>query len=135
MELLGGPSRTTRNALAAAAELGVLYQRLGLVDRGRDPHPNGSSRSGSRPSERITPSSLTSLNQLADLLFSQGRIDEVEPLDRKTLEIRRRVLGEDHPDTQRSLNGLAATLHNRGRYDEAAPLFQEGLDYPPANPG
>ena len=126
VELLGWPQSHDPEALSAAAELGVLYQRLGLaaeaealirtvleirVETVGEDHP----------------SSLMSLNQLADFLFSQGRIDEVEPLDRKTLEIRRRVLGEEHPDTLRSLNGLAATLFNQGRYAEAAPLFEEGL--------
>jgi len=125
-ELLGWPESRDPEALSAAAELGVLYQRLGLaaeaevlirtvleirVETLGEDHP----------------SSLMSLNQLADLYFAMGRIDEVEPLDRKTLEIRRRVLGEDHPDTLRSLNGLAATLFNHGRYAEAAPLFEEGL--------
>ncbi len=128
VELLGGTESSDPDALAATAELGVLYQRLGMFDEAETLIRRVLEIRTATFGEDH-PSSLTSLNQLADLLFSQGRIDEVEPLDRKTLEIRRRVLGEDHPDTQRSLNGLAATLHNRGRYDEAAQLFQEGLDY------
>lgn len=126
--LLGWPESHDPETLSAAAELGVLYQRLGLATEAEDLIRRVFEIRVETLGEDH-PSSLTSLNQLADLLFSEGRIDEVEPLDRKTLEIRRRVLGEDHPDTQRSLNGLAATLHNRGRYDEAARLFQEGLDY------
>ena len=125
--LYGGSESENPEALAATAELGVLYQRLGM------------SVEAETLIRRVLeirvktlgedhPSSLVSLNQLADFLFSQGRIDEVEPLDRKTLEIRRRVLGAEHPDTLRSLNGLAATIFNQGRYAEAAPLFQEGLD-------
>ncbi len=128
LELYGGTESSDPDALAATAELGVLYQRLGMIDEAEALIRRVLEIRTATLGEDH-PASLTSLNQLADLLFSQGRIDEVEPLDRKTLEIRRRVLGEDHPDTQRSLNGLAATLHNRGRYDEAARLFQEGLDY------
>jgi serine/threonine-protein kinase len=124
--LLGWPESRDPDALSVAAELGVLYQHLGLFEESAD-------LLGKVLDARVEtlgeehPASLMSLNQLADLYFAMGRIDEVEPLDRKTLEIRRRVLGEDHPDTLRSLNGLAATLFNQGRYAEAAPLFEEGL--------
>lgn len=125
--LLGWPRSHGADALAAAAELGVLYQRLGRAAEAealiREVLEIRTATLG-----EDHPSSLTSLNQLADFLFSQGRVDEVEPLDRKTLEIRRRVLGEDHPDTLRSLNGLAATLFGQGRYAEAAPFFKEGLE-------
>ncbi len=126
VELLGWPEANDPETLSAAAELGVLYQRLGLVTEAEDLIRTVFEIRVETLSEDH-PASLTSLNQLADFLFSQGRIDEVEPLDRKTLEIRRRVLGEDHPDTLRSLNGLAATLFSQGRYTEAAPLFEEGL--------
>ncbi len=125
-ELYGWPESRDPEALAAAAELGVLYQQLGR-------HEEAEHLLGAVLDARIEtlgeedPASLTSLNQLADLYFAMRRIDEVEPLDRRTLEIRRRVLGEDHPDTLRSLNGLAATLFNQGRYAEAAPFFEEGL--------
>ncbi|MEX1309110.1 MAG: serine/threonine-protein kinase, partial [Candidatus Sulfomarinibacteraceae bacterium] len=127
VELLGWPESHEPEALSAAAELGVLYQRLGLAKAAEDLIRSVLEIRTATLGEDH-PASLRSLNQLADFLFSQGRIDEVEPLDRKTLEIRRRVLGEDHPDTLRSLNGLAATLFNQGRYAEAAPLFEEGLD-------
>jgi len=125
-ELLGWPDSHDPEALSAAAELGVLYQRLGLAAEAETLIRTVLEIRVKTLGEDH-PSSLMSLNQLADFLFSQGRIGEVEPLDRKTLEIRRRVLGENHPDTLRSLNGLAATLFNQGRYAEAAPLFEEGL--------
>ena len=124
--LLGWPETHDSETLSAAAELGVLYQRLGMATEAEDLIRLVLEIRIDTLGEDH-PSSLMSLNQLADFLVSQGRIDEVEPLDRKTLEIRRRVLGEDHPDTLRSLNGLAATLFNQGRYAEAAPLFEEGL--------
>jgi serine/threonine-protein kinase len=125
--LLGWPESRDSETLSAAAELGVLYQRLGMADEAETLIRTVLEIRTSTLGEDH-PASLGSLNQLADFLFSQGRIDEVEPLDRKTLEVRRRVLGKDHPDTLRSLNGLAATLFNQGRYAEAAPLFEEGLD-------
>lgn len=125
--LLGWPESHDPEALSAAAELGVLYQRLGNVGEAEDLIRTVLEIRTETLGEDH-PASLSSLNQLADFLFFQGRIDEVEPLDRKTLEIRRRVLGDDHPDTLRSLNGLAATYFSQGRYQEAAPLFEEGLE-------
>jgi len=124
--LLGWPDSHEPEALSAAANLGVLYHRLGMHEESEELLQAVLELRVETMGEEH-PSSLTSLNQLADLYFAMGRIDEVEPLDRRTLEIRRRVLGAEHPDTLRSLNGLAATLFNRGRYAEAAPLFAEGL--------
>ncbi|HSL17303.1 MAG TPA: serine/threonine-protein kinase [Methylomirabilota bacterium] len=124
--LLGWPDARSREAMAAAADLGVLYHRLGL-------HGDSEALLRAVLEARVAalgeedPDSLASLNHLADLYFSQARLDEVEPLDRRTLEVRRRVLGPDHPETLRSANALAATLFGRGRYDEAAALFEEGL--------
>ena len=47
------------------------------------------------------------MNNLADLYWNQGRYDEAEPLYLETLETRKRVLGDDHPDTLNSMNNLA----------------------------
>ena len=40
---------------------------------------------------------------------------------------RKRVLGEDHPDTLTSLNNLAGLFYSKGEYDRALPLFEECL--------
>ena len=47
------------------------------------------------------------LYQQAMQLFQQSRYGEAEPLFKQVLEIRRRVLGDNHPDTTISLNNLA----------------------------
>ncbi len=38
-----------------------------------------------------------SLNNLASLYHSQGRYDEAEPLYQRSLAIREKALGENHP--------------------------------------
>jgi len=125
--LLGWPEARDREAMAAAADVGVLYHRLGLYAESGDLlRAVLEARVAALGEEH--PDSLASLNHLADLYYSEGRIDEVEPLDRRVLEIRRRVLGPDHPATLRSANALAATLFSRGRYAEAAELFKEGYE-------
>jgi Tetratricopeptide repeat len=42
-----------------------------------------------------------------------------------TFETRRRVLGEEHPDTLSSMNNLAFTLQGQGRNDKAVNLISE----------
>ena len=73
------------------------------------------------------PRTLTSMNNLAEVLQDQGRFGEAEPLLRETLQLRREVLGPRHPDTLTSTNNLALVLADQGRYGEAEPLYRETL--------
>ncbi|RFP55500.1 MAG: tetratricopeptide repeat protein, partial [Limnothrix sp. CACIAM 69d] len=70
----------------------------------------------------------TSLNNLAYLYESQGRYEAAEPLLRRSLEIRERVLGADHPATATSLNNLAELYRSQGRYEAAEPLYRRALE-------
>jgi tetratricopeptide (TPR) repeat protein len=56
------------------------------------------------------------------------RYDEARKLHRETLEIRRRVLGQDHPDTLTSMHNLANAYSSQGRHDEAEKLCRETLE-------
>ena len=58
----------------------------------------------------------------------QGRYEEAELLLRKGLEIKARVLGEEHPDTAVSYNNVASNLSYQGRFQEAAPLYKKALE-------
>jgi hypothetical protein len=49
----------------------------------------------------------TSLNNLAGLYHSQGRYTEAEPLYLEALDLRKQLLGDNHPDVALSLNNLA----------------------------
>ena len=68
-----------------------------------------------------------SLNNLADLYESQGRYSEAEPLYMQALELRKRLLGEEHADVANSLNHLAGLYEYQGRYSEAEPLYAQAL--------
>ena len=70
------------------------------------------------------PDTLTSVNNLALLYQAQGRYGEAEPLYRRALEARERVLGPEHPETLTSVNNLALLYRAQGRYGEAEPLLQ-----------
>jgi len=65
------------------------------------------------------PDTLTSRNNLANVLGDLGRLEEAEAEHRAVLEIRRWVLGEEHPDTLTSRNNLATVLRDLGRLEEA----------------
>lgn len=53
---------------------------------------------------------------------------EAEPLNLRALEIMKKVLGPEHPDTATSLNNLALLYYAQKRYTEAKPLFNQSLE-------
>jgi non-specific serine/threonine protein kinase/serine/threonine-protein kinase len=57
-----------------------------------------------------------------------GLYAAAEPAMHHALEIRKDVLGADHPDTLRSMYNLARLYWAQGRYDEAEPLLLETLE-------
>ena len=69
----------------------------------------------------------SSLAWLAALYYSQGRYEQAEPLYEQALGLRRKLLGEDHPDVTASLNNLARLSYSQGRYEQAEPLYEQAL--------
>ena len=51
--------------------------------------------------------------------------DRAEPLLLQALKIRKKVLGEEHPDYATSLNNLAKLYHAMGAYGRAEPLCRQ----------
>ena len=84
------------------------------------------------------PDTLSTMNNLAATIEREARdlpdgpekerhFAEVERLDREVLDIRRRVLGLEHPDTVGSMLNLGSTLDSAGRYVEAEKLQRETI--------
>ena len=69
-----------------------------------------------------TPEIFTALHDAA------GRYEQAEPLYQQALEIRRQVLGEQHPDFAPSLGNLAGLYSETGRSEQAEPLYQQALE-------
>ena len=46
----------------------------------------------------------------------------------KALEIRRRLLSDDHPQTAKSYDNLADNLRHQGKYTSAQPLHEKVLE-------
>ena len=70
----------------------------------------------------------TYLNNIALVLKSQGQLEEALEMHRQALDIRKRALGEDHPDTAGSVNNIASVFGEQGRFDEALEVHQQALD-------
>jgi tetratricopeptide (TPR) repeat protein len=67
------------------------------------------------------------LNNLAGLLKDTNRLAKAEPLYRRSLAIREKSLGPDHPDVAAALNNLAELLQITNRPAEAEPLYRRAL--------
>lgn len=67
-------------------------------------------------------------DSLAYLFRVTGRFSEAESLYLKALGKRKRLLGEDHPDTVVSVNNLASLYKNTGRMSEAEALFLDAVE-------
>ncbi len=65
---------------------------------------------------------------MAYTLYSQGKYAQAQPLYEKALEIHRRLLTDDHPNTALSYNNLAVNLSAEGKYAQAQPLCEKALE-------
>jgi tetratricopeptide (TPR) repeat protein len=67
------------------------------------------------------------LVQKAEAEHQRAHYAESERINRTLLEIRRKWLGEDDPDTAQSYLSLALNLRYQAKYAEAEPLFRTAL--------
>jgi tetratricopeptide (TPR) repeat protein len=68
------------------------------------------------------------MNNLANVYRAQNENAQAEPLYHQTLEIRRRVLGPEHPDTLISINNLANVYWSQGNFTQAESLYSEAME-------
>ncbi len=78
--------------------------------------------------DRLAYQSTRSMFEQTQTLNVQGKYAQAQPLAEKALEIRRRLLTDDHPDTANSYNEVAYTLNAQGKYAQAQPLFEKALE-------
>jgi serine/threonine protein kinase len=67
------------------------------------------------------------MNVMGNVYFELGLYARAEPLFSQALSIRRRVLGDKHPDTLVSMSSLGRTLSVERRYPEAEKLLRDAL--------
>jgi tetratricopeptide (TPR) repeat protein len=61
-------------------------------------------------------------------LVSDGRYNEAEVYFEEAVRRRKRVLGQDHPDTLTAMGNLAVTYWNQGRQKEAEELQEQEME-------
>ena len=71
---------------------------------------------------------LRSMENLATMYRNQGRLNEAEQLDIQVMDMRKRLLGAEHPHTLRSMENLATMYRNQGRLNEAELLDIQVMD-------
>ena len=68
-----------------------------------------------------------SLNDLGQMLFKLGRLEEADSLLREALALNRRLFGENHEAVSANLANLALIVRERGDFDEAERLLEQAL--------
>ncbi len=66
-------------------------------------------------------------NSFGNIYYHLGLYQKAEPLHLKALNIREKILGEEHPDTASSYNNLAGLYESMGQYQKAEPLYLKDL--------
>jgi tetratricopeptide (TPR) repeat protein len=65
---------------------------------------------------------------LADVYENLGKLDAAVALQEEALTTRRRILGEDHPDTISSINSMGVLFVRSGRLEEAEAYYKEAIE-------
>ena len=68
------------------------------------------------------------MHVMGDVYDNLGLYSRALPLEQRALEIRKRVLGPENPDTLKTQNNLAILLARSGNYPEAEKLDRETVD-------
>ncbi|KAI1108408.1 hypothetical protein F5Y14DRAFT_84773 [Nemania sp. NC0429] len=106
--------------------VGASYYRLGKYEEAEPVHRQTVQLMAEVLGKRH-PKTLGSINNLANVLYSQKKYDEAETMQRQTLQLKKEMLGRRHPDTLISINNLAEILWSQGKYDEAETMHRQTL--------
>ncbi len=67
------------------------------------------------------------IRALGGLFENKGEYNDALPLYEECLVKRKRILGDDHPDTLQSLHRVAVLFDRKGEHQRALPLYEECL--------
>ncbi len=101
--------------------LGMTFQQLGLYDQAE---PRLRAAVDIHREHGPEDDLAVVLNNLGNLLSARGSFSEGERLLRESVEIRRRLLGEEHWLVAQGWNNLGALLLRRGAHAEAVPMLR-----------
>lgn len=109
----------------ATAALGKVLQERGAYDEAVQSYQEAVRLYSS--SGQTSPELSASLSELANTHFYAGRYDVSESLNRRALEINRRLYGGQHPFVGDDLINLGAIQFQRGEFQEAERYYRQGL--------
>jgi tetratricopeptide (TPR) repeat protein len=78
--------------------------------------------------KEVTEGLLDNLEEVGLFLEDVGKWSEELAVQKVVLDERRRILGEEHPDTIMAMNNLANTLGDQGQLEEAAEMFKKVVE-------
>jgi tetratricopeptide (TPR) repeat protein len=78
--------------------------------------------------EKNTQIQSSAMGNLAITYESLGKYADAEKLQIQVLDMRSRLLGEEHPDTISAMNNLANTYESLEKYEDAEKLKIQVLD-------
>ncbi|MGE3166583.1 MAG: tetratricopeptide repeat protein [Planctomycetota bacterium] len=107
--------------------LGEIYRNLGLVEPASRMLEAALAMREAGPCADPVEAART-LTALASVRAQQARSGESLPLFRRALELRRSVLGNEHPAIAASASDLAAALWESGDYRAAEPVIRDAVD-------
>ena len=70
---------------------------------------------------------INAIHNLANLLHQKSDLATAEPLMRRVLETRERILGPEHPSTLTAVVNLAGLLHQKDNFAAVEPLMRRAL--------
>jgi tetratricopeptide (TPR) repeat protein len=115
-------SHPTDSVISQLADLEVSVRALGT--RGVK---DGMSTEAKHNREGEALAKLTSVNNMANVLSSQGKYEQAEDKYRQALRLCEKMLGKEHPDTVISMNNLAEMLYRQGKYGQAEAIHRQAL--------
>jgi tetratricopeptide (TPR) repeat protein len=108
-------------------ELGVLYKNMGRFDEAGQVYARALAIARNRPGARDDAVIATLYHNLGGLEHARGRYAAGEPLARRGLAIRERLLGPNHPDVAADLAALAPILDGLLKRQEAAEMLLRAI--------
>ena len=67
------------------------------------------------------------LCSIGNMLYEQGKPEEALVMHQKSLDVKLKVFGPDHPDTATTQNNIGIVLKNQGKYLEALEMYDKCL--------
>ncbi|KAL7272577.1 hypothetical protein RUND412_004599 [Rhizina undulata] len=114
------------NVSSASMKIGLAYDDLGYYKEAEALHQIAFT-GFDKTLGKDHPSTLDTINNMANVFINQGRYEEALELHQRALAGREKALAKDHPSTLDTVHNMAIVFRIQGRYEEALELHQRAL--------